>query len=74
MAIVAQGNAWPSHPGAPPGLAMTCRASAPRDPVPAVISPMSSLNATTLTIPRPRASRGFTYSRTMHSILTRKAS
>jgi hypothetical protein len=31
------------------------------------------LKATTLTIPRPRASRGTTYWRTMHSIFVRNA-
>ena len=73
MAIVAHGNACPAQPGAPPGFWITVRAAAPREPVPAVISPMSSLKAITLTAPRPRASRGTTYWRTMQSIFVRKA-
>ena len=61
--------------GPPPGQtdcgsSAMARASAPREPVPSVSRPMSSLKATTLGA--PRASRGSTRSRIRHSIFVRK--
>ena len=65
---VAQGKPCVPHTDA--GSSTMARASAPREPVPSVIRPTSSLNATTFGA--PCASRGSTRSRIMHSIFVRK--